>query len=97
MLYVETNVKSCIETITEGNKMKKAPVIVYSKPNCMQCNFTKKFLEDKGIPYEIKDIEQNESAVKEVKSMGFSSLPVVLAEGIEAFHGFRPDILSKLA
>lgn len=73
------------------------PVIVYSKPNCMQCNFTKKYLEDKGIPYEIKDIEQNEGAIDEVKSLGFSSLPVVLAEGIEAFNGFRPDMLNQLA
>lgn len=77
--------------------MQNTPVVVYSKPNCMQCNFTKKFLEDKGIPYQIKDIEQNEQAVNEVKSLGFSSLPVVIAEGIEAFHGFRPDLLNRLA
>lgn len=77
--------------------MSKKTVIVYSKPNCMQCNFTKKFLEDKGIPFEIKDIAENEAAIEEVKSLGFSSLPVVLAEGLEAFNGFRPDMLSQLA
>jgi glutaredoxin-like protein NrdH len=81
----------------EEIKMQNTPVVVYSKPNCMQCNFTKKFLEDKGIPYQIKDIEENEKAVDEVKSLGFSSLPVVIAEGIEAFHGFRPDLLNRLA
>lgn len=77
--------------------MEKSTVIVYSKPNCMQCNFTKKFLEDKGIPYVVKDIEQSEAAIDEVKRLGFSSLPVVIAEGIEAFTGFRPDMLSRLA
>lgn len=77
--------------------MSNTPVIVYSKPNCMQCNFTKKYLEDKGIPYEVKDIAENEAAIEEVKSLGFSSLPVVLAEGLEAFNGFRPDMLNHLA
>lgn len=71
-------------------------VVVYSKSNCMQCNFTKKFLEDRGVPFTAKDVEKNISALEEVKQLGFTSLPVVIAEGIEAFHGFRPDILSQL-
>jgi len=77
--------------------MEKSSVIVYSKPNCMQCQFTKKYLENKGIPFEEKDVEQNAEAIDEVKKMGFSSLPVVIAEGIEAFNGFRPDLLNRLA
>ncbi|WP_423188594.1 glutaredoxin-like protein NrdH [Alkalibacterium sp. f15] len=77
--------------------MEKATVIVYSKPNCMQCQFTKKYLENKGIAFEVKDIEQNVKAIDEVKQLGFSSLPVVIAEGIEAFNGFRPDMLNRLA
>ncbi|GEK89046.1 glutaredoxin-like protein NrdH [Alkalibacterium putridalgicola] len=77
--------------------MQESSVIVYSKPNCMQCQFTKKYLENKGIPFEEKDVEQNGEAIDEVKKMGFSSLPVVIAEGIEAFNGFRPDILNRLA
>ena len=77
--------------------MEKATVIVYSKPNCMQCQFTKKYLESKGISYEVKDIEQNDKAIDEVKQLGFSSLPVVIAEGLEAFNGFRPDMLNRLA
>lgn len=77
--------------------MEKSTVIVYSKPNCMQCQFTKKYLENKGIPFEVKDIEQNDQAIDEVKKLGFSSLPVVIAEGIEAFNGFRPELLNRLA
>lgn len=72
-------------------------VVVYSKSNCMQCNFTKKFLEDKGVPFTSKDVEVNEEALEEVRQLGFTSLPVVIADGIEAFHGFRPDMLSRLA
>lgn len=74
-----------------------APVIVYSKPNCMQCNFTKKFLEDKNIPFEVRDVMENEAALEEVKSLGFSSLPVVVIDGQEPFSGFRPDRLENIA
>lgn len=74
--------------------MKK--VVVYSKPNCMQCQFTKKFLEERRIPFEVKDVEENADALAEVKALGFSSLPVVAIEGEDAFSGFRPDRLEAL-
>ncbi|AGY81814.1 MULTISPECIES: glutaredoxin-like protein NrdH [Carnobacterium] len=77
--------------------MTQKTIIVYSKPNCMQCNFTKKYLEDKGISYEVKDIFESEEALNEVKELGFSSVPVISIEGHEAFNGFRPDLLDQLA
>ncbi|MER2173410.1 MAG: glutaredoxin-like protein NrdH [Carnobacterium sp.] len=76
--------------------MTKKTIIVYSKPNCMQCNFTKKYLEDKGVSYEVKDIFESEEALNEVKELGFSSVPVISVEGQEAFNGFRPDLLDQL-
>ncbi|AMB98537.1 NrdH-redoxin [Aerococcus urinaehominis] len=72
-------------------------VTVYSKPNCMQCNFTKKYLEDKEVTFQVLDVTESEEALDHVKALGFSSLPVVEAEGIEPFSGFRPDRLESLA
>lgn len=71
-------------------------ITVYSKPGCMQCNFTKKFLEDNNIPFVAKDVEKDIEALNEVKSLGFQSLPVIVADGFEPFTGFRPDVLEKL-
>lgn len=62
----------------------------------MQCNFTKKYLEDKGVSYEVKDIFESEEALNEVKELGFSSVPVISVEGQDAFNGFRPDLLDQL-
>lgn len=31
-------------------------ITVYSKPNCMACTFTKKFLEEKDIAYTSYDV-----------------------------------------
>lgn len=75
--------------------MKK--VTVYSKPNCMQCNFTKKYLEEHQINFTMIDVSEDDKALDTVKSMGFQSLPVVVIEGEEPFFGFRPDRLSQLA
>ncbi|HFI0463504.1 TPA: glutaredoxin-like protein NrdH [Streptococcus suis] len=72
-------------------------VTVYSKPNCMQCNFTKKFLEDNAVQYTLIDVYEDQAALDRVKSLGFQSLPVVEIEGEEPFFGFRPDRLAVLA
>lgn len=63
----------------------------------MQCNFTQKYLDEKGINYAILDVLADEAALEHIKSLGFQSLPVVEIEGEEAFNGFRPDLLAKLA
>lgn len=72
-------------------------ITVYSKPNCMQCNFTKKFLDDNSVTYTMINVYENEDALNRVKEMGFQSLPVVEIEGEEPFFGFRPDRLESLA
>lgn len=71
-------------------------VIVYSKPGCGQCMFTKKFLERHALAFEEKDVQKSEDALNEVKAMGFSSLPVVVIEGEEPFNGYRADRLQAL-
>ena len=69
---------------------------VYSKPNCMQCEFTKKFLKDNGLQFEVRDVFESEQFKDEVVELGFTSLPVVVAHGHEPFAGFRPDKLDEL-
>lgn len=73
-----------------------AKAIVYTKPNCMQCNFTKRYLEENEIPFETRDVEKDEQALEEVKALGFQSLPVIVADGFETFNGFHPDKLNQL-
>ncbi|RRC92169.1 glutaredoxin-like protein NrdH [Erysipelotrichaceae bacterium OH741_COT-311] len=74
--------------------MKK--IIVYSKSNCMQCNFTKKFLKEHNVDFEERDVETSKDALQEVLSLGFQSLPVIVADGYDAFTGFRPDMLDQI-
>ena len=70
-------------------------VTVYSKPNCMSCNFAKKYLDDKGVKYEEIDVFKDEESLAMLRDKGFSQMPVVVVDG--EFHtGFRPDVLAKV-
>ena len=72
-------------------------VTVYSKDNCMQCKFTKQWLEDEGLTYTEVRADLDEEALAYVKDeLGFNSLPVIVIEGEVPFFGFRPDRLKGL-
>lgn len=74
-----------------------AEVIVYSKPKCTKCEFTKRVLDKKGIEYEVRDVEESDVYLNEIVEMGFKGLPVVVIDGMEPFTGFKPDILEGLS
>ena len=50
---------------------------VYSKPRCMECMYTKMWLDQNKVKYENVDIEANPGAFELLKHYGYSSLPVV--------------------
>ena len=70
-------------------------ITIYSKPNCMACNFSKKYLEDKGVPFEEIDVFEDAESLAMLRDRGFSQMPVVRIDG--EFHtGFQPNILAKV-
>ena len=72
-----------------------AEIKVYSKPNCMQCSFAKKYLDDKGVKFEEIDVFQDAEALAMLRDKGFSQMPVVDVNG--EFHtGFQPNVLAKV-
>lgn len=70
---------------------------VYGKPSCMQCQYTEQWLQEHNILYEKLDVTSQPTALERVKELGFQSLPVVEANGQEAWSGFRPERLEGLA
>ena len=70
-------------------------ITVYSKPNCMACNFSKKYLEDKGVKFEEIDVINDKEALAMLRDKGYAQLPVVDING-EKHTGFRPDVLAKV-
>ena len=70
-------------------------VTIYSKPDCMQCKFTKNWLEKHEIEYLELDCTKDTNYIDEVREMGFQTLPVIVIDRHEAFYGFNPDKLEE--
>ena len=61
----------------------------------MACNFSKKYLEDKGVEFKEINVFEDAEALAMLRDKGYVQMPVVSIEG--EFHtGFRPDVLSKV-
>lgn len=68
---------------------------VYTKPDCAQCEWTKKFLDRGKIEYQEFDVTQDEEAAQEVKRRGFDTLPVVVTAN-DVWAGFKIDKIKGL-
>lgn len=76
-------------------------ISVYSKHRCMECMYTKMYLEQNKVEYENVDIEANPGAFELIKHYGFTSLPVVVIDDEfdnpnKAWTGFQVDRLERL-
>ena len=70
-------------------------IIIYSKPDCVQCNATYRAFDRQGISDQIIDLTEDEQALNHVKSLGYQQVPVIVA-GDEHWSGFHPDKINAL-
>lgn len=69
---------------------------VYTKPNCVQCDMTKRLMDKMGIEYNTVDIMENPDQLEMLITLGYKSAPVVFAKG-DSWAGFNPDKIAGLA
>lgn len=69
-------------------------VTVYTKPQCVQCTATHRWLKSRGVTYNTVDI-QDEDIVDYLQDLGHLQAPVVVTP-TESWSGFRPDKLASL-
>ena len=70
-------------------------VKVYTKPNCVQCEATKKHLDKLNIEYSTVDISRNPVALDNLINLGYKSAPVVVTD-TESWSGYQPDKLDSI-
>lgn len=70
---------------------------VYTKPNCVQCNMTKRHMDKIGVKYTTVDITEDPSALDKLIEMGYKAAPVVIAPDGTSFAGFQPEKINELA
>lgn len=76
-------------------------IVVYTKPACVQCDFTKRKLDTLGLVYDTVDVTEDEDALHFItQNLGYLAAPVVYAwgDGDDEQHwsGFQPERLAGL-
>ena len=77
-------------------------ITLYTKPDCVQCEQTKRLFEREGIkPETVIDVTEDDAALAHIKDLGYLQAPVVVLkddEGAVTQHwsGFRPDIIMQM-
>lgn len=70
-------------------------VTVLSQPGCHACEQTKAYLSSHNIPFEDKNIREDEQALHQLEALGYAATPVVVA-GDQHWAGFDPEKLATL-
>ncbi|MFA7438633.1 glutaredoxin family protein [Castellaniella sp.] len=70
-------------------------IIVYSKPDCPQCELTKRDMDILGIEYQTVDITREQAGVERLAQLGYRSAPVVEA-GQDIWSGYDQDKIKGL-
>ncbi|MCP8856867.1 glutaredoxin-like protein NrdH [Latilactobacillus fuchuensis] len=74
-----------------------ANITLYTKNGCPQCRMTKHFLETHDVTFVEHNINDDPQYIDYLRENGFQAVPVLEADGIDSFSGFRPAELQKLA
>jgi glutaredoxin len=68
----------------------KANVVLYATDWCGYCKLTRRFLDQKGIPYKEFDIEKDAQARKAYEALGGRGIPLIDVNGT-LIRGYDPD------
>lgn len=69
---------------------------VYTKPNCIQCDMTKRLMDKIGVEYNTVDIVENPAELDKLIELGYRAAPVVVTDG-DSWAGFQPEKITALA
>ena len=70
-------------------------ITVYTMPNCVQCEQSKRYLDTKQVEYSVVDISEDSKAYEFVTSLGYKSAPIIVA-GNDHWSGFRLERLNGI-
>jgi len=71
-------------------------ITVWEKPNCVQCNQTKREFDKLGIKYQVRQLNRSPKAVERFQEMGLMAAPIVETDD-RRWSGFRLNRIRGLA
>jgi len=79
------------EVVSEQTQA-KAQVVLYATEWCGYCKLSRRFLDQKGIPYQAFDIEKDAEARKAYEALGGGGIPILDVNGT-LIRGYDPDAI----
>lgn len=68
---------------------------IYTIDTCIYCTKVKKYLSEKKIKYEERNVHEDSKAREELLSMGYRTVPVIVL-GKEEIVGFDKEKIDKI-
>jgi glutaredoxin-like protein NrdH len=68
---------------------------LYSKPACVQCTATVRWLKKNGHELVTVDLTQDPAALELVKALGYEQAPVIVIDDTTHWSGFQPGKLAQ--
>jgi glutaredoxin-like protein NrdH len=75
--------------------MPKIPVTVYTNPQCVQCDMTKRQFDKLGVEYSVVDLASVPAKLQEFKDLGYMAAPIVTTD-VKIWSGFKPEKINGL-
>ena len=70
-------------------------ITLWTKPNCSQCEMTKKQFDKRGIIYTLRRLDRSPKAVERFMELGLLAAPIVETD-VKRWSGFRLDKIKSL-
>ena len=70
-------------------------ITLWTKPNCAQCEMTKKQFDKRGIIYTVRRLDRSPKAVERFLELGLLAAPIVETD-VKRWSGFRLDKIKSL-
>lgn len=70
-------------------------ITIYTRNDCVQCHATKRAIENRGLTFDLINLDLHPEALDDLRAQGYRQLPVVVTDQ-ESWSGFRPDLINRL-
>ena len=70
-------------------------IIIWEKPNCVQCNQTNRVFYRMGIQYKTRRLDRSPKAIERFLELGLTAAPIVETDD-RRWSGFRLDKIKSL-
>ena len=85
-----------LDAIKSEKEKNSRGTIIYTKNNCQSCRFTKLHMQNMGVTYEERNVDENDAYMQEALDAGYKSMLIVVLNGEVVAAGFQPDKLNEL-